>query len=76
MKATRRNSPLATKVHCSTSHEKGYKVNGLNPGVSVLRKYNVIVRVRIVLKRNFVGDSNDTSFQNYPHPGTITLYEQ
>ena len=30
-----------------------YVVNGLNPGVSVVR---VIVRVRVVLKRTVVGD--------------------
>ena len=38
-----------------------YVVNGLNPGVSVVR---VIVRVRVVLKRTVVGDWRFDSFDN------------
>ena len=32
------------------------EVNGLNPGVSVVRSSSVIVRVSVVLKRTVVGD--------------------
>ena len=31
-------------------------VNGLNPGVSTVRSYCVIIRVRVFLKRTVVGD--------------------
>ena len=35
--------------------------------------YSVIVRVRVVLKRTVVGDTNNSSFQNYPRPDDHTI---
>ena len=48
-----------------------FSSKGFEPG-SDSRSCSVIVRVRVVLKRTVVGDSDNSPLQDYPHPDDHT----
>ena len=54
-------------MNCSS-----YYSNWFEPR-SISSSYCVIVRVSVVLKRTVVGDTNNSSFQNYTHPDDHTI---
>ena len=59
-------SVSSTSLQCMY-HSKWFKSR------SISSSYGVIVRVRVVLKRTVVGVTNNSSFQNYPHPDDHTI---